>query len=236
MRTGEHIFTNMVRKFSGASPFFVSVVAVITVTAAIIICVITFGGSKINFKSEFYFVCYFVRDNIISADSLSDTVESYGGAGYVLKYAGKYYVTVSCYYTENDAKGVQQSLLRRGIECSVLSVETDEYHVNSYGSKANENLFLGNLNTLYSLSKLCYECANGLDTGEYNQAAAKGVLADVERSLNGLKSANSSNCFSGEIRRLLSECEAAKDGFIYSKNMRKLQIAIADTVINIDLY
>ena len=215
--------------------FFISVAVVITFTAAIIICSLAFGRAKINFASEFYFVCYSVEDNSISADAISDSVSNIGGAGYVLEYNGNYYVTVACYYSENDAERVRQSLMRRGLQCSVLAVETDKYSFKS-GIKSNENLFIGNLNTLHALSKLCYECANGLDTGAYNQAAAKAVLADVESGLNGLKNTNRDNCFSGEIRRLLAECGAAGKGYIYSKGMRKLQIAIADTVINIKLY
>lgn len=181
-------------------------------------------------------MCYTIRDNALSADAISDTVSSYGGAGYVLEYDGNYYVTVACYYTENEANRVRQNLLKRGLNCSVLCIKTDYYPIQSFGSQKKEQLYLGNLNTLYSLSELCYKCANGLDTGEYSQNSAKGVLKDVISGLNGLKEANNENCFWGEIRRLLAECEAVEDGFIYSKDMRKLQIAIADTVININLY
>ena len=217
------------------SPFFVSVTLVLAVTVAIIIGVISTGNAKIIFKSEYYFVCFATRDNALSADAISDTVSSYGGAGYVLEYDGKYFVTVACYYTEKEADKVRQTLLKRGLQCSVLEIETDEYSLQSAAAKRREKLFLGNLNTLNSLSRLCYECANGLDTGEYSQSAAKSVLRDVKSGLEGLRSANVENCFSGELRRLIAECEAIS-GYIMSKDMRKLQIAITDTVINIELY
>lgn len=218
------------------SPFSISVAAVVAATVGIIICALYWGSAKIVFETNYYFVCYAVRDNALSADAISDTVSSYGGAGYVLEYGGEYYVTVACYYTKNDAERVRQSLLRRGLNCSLLAVETDEYLLKSSNVRGREQLFKGNLNTLHSLSRLCYDCANGLDTGEYSQSAAKAVLDDVQSALNGLKLANKDNCFSKEIRRLIAECEAVGNGFIYSKDMRKLQIAIADTVINIDLY
>lgn len=217
------------------SPFVISVTLVIAVTVAIIIGVISAGSSKIKFESEYYFVCYTVRDNAVSADAISDTVSSYGGAGYVLEYDGDFYVTVACYYTESEANRVKQTLLTRGLKCSVLEVGRDEYTLQSAAAKRNEKLFLGNLNTLTSLSRMCYDCANGLDTGEYSQSAAKAVLKDVKSGLDGLRSANVENCFSGELRRLIAECEAIS-GYILSKDMRKLQIAIADTVINIQLY
>ena len=215
--------------------FFISVAAVLTVTAAVIICSATFSLAKIDFKAEFYFVCFSVEDNSISADAISSSVINLGGAGYVLEYGGEYFVTVACYYSENDAAHVRQNLLRRGLQCSVLSVEKDGYILKSR-TKSRKNLYSGNLTTLQSLSKLCYDCANGLDTGEYNQASAKAILTDVEIGLKGLKNANIDNCFSSEIKRLLAECEAADNGYIYSKALRKLQIAIADTLININLY
>lgn len=217
------------------SPFFVSVAAAVAATLVAIIFSVNFGKTKIVFEREFYFVCFSVKDNSVSAAAISDSVSNLGGAGYVLEYGGGYYITVSCYYTENDAESVRQSLLRRGLQCKVLAVETDEYIIKS-GSEKLKTLYLGNLNTLYSLSEMCYECANGLDGGKYTQASARNVLKDVESGLNGLKKANPSNCFSAETDRLLAECKVAGDGFIYSKAMRKLQIAIADTIINADLY
>lgn len=223
-------------RFKGISPFFVSVAIVLSVTAAIILSAICFGGSTIYFEAEYYFVCYSMRDNALSADAISDTVSSYGGAGYVLEYDGKYYITVACYYSENEANRVRQNLLKRGLNCSVLSIETNNYSIQSFEARSKEQLYIGNLNTLHSLSELCYKCANGLDTGEYGQSSAKSVLADVKSGLNGLKTANTKNCFYGEIRRLIAECEAFESGFLYSKDMRKLQIAIADTIININLY
>lgn len=217
-------------------PFYISVAAAVTLTLAVIICTASCGSAKINFKCAFYLVCYSVEDNSLSADAISDGVSGFGGAGYVFEYCGDFYVTVACYYKENDAVRVQRSLLRRGLQCFVLTAERDEYAPKSRLSGNRQAQYEGNLNTLFSLSKLCYDCANKLDTGEYNQASAKSVLADVEKSLKGLKTANSANCFYEELRRLSAECSAAGEGFVYSRNLRKLQTAIADTVINIDLY
>ena len=226
----------MERRADKNLPFFISVAAAVTLTVAVIICAASCNGKKIEFKSAFYLVCYSVEDNSLSADAISDGVEGFGGAGYVFEYGDGFYVTVACYYKENDAERVQKSLMRRGLQCFVLTAERKEYAPKSRLSKNKEAVYAGNLNTLFSLSKVCYECANKLDTGEYGQDAAKSVLADVKKSLNGLKLANSANCFSEELRRLSAECSAAGEGFVYSRNLRKLQIAIADTLINIELY
>ncbi|MDE6585802.1 MAG: hypothetical protein K2K80_03885 [Clostridia bacterium] len=217
------------------SAFFISVTAVITVTVAVIILSVSCSASKINFKTTFYFVCYAVNDNAVSASSMSDAVSSYGGAGYILEHGNGFYVTVACYYRESDAAAVCSGLKMRQLDCEVLEVTTEGYPLSSFGGK-NYNLYLGNLNTLLSLSTLAYNCANELDTGGYSQAEAKSVIADVESGLKGLLAANPDNCFTQPIRRLVAECGDARDGYIYSKNLRKLQIAIADVIININLY
>ena len=208
----------------GNRAFAISVAAVFAVTAAVIICAAASRGTALAFARDYYFVCYSIRDNAISADAISDTVTSYGGAGYVLEYGGNYYVTVACYYTENEAKTVKNSLLRRGLNCSVLTVTAGNYFVKSSVSKQRRELYEGNLNTLNSLS------------GEIDQASAAGVLKDVQSGLDGLKRANRSNCFTGGIDRLIAECNAAGAEYIFSKSMRKLQIAIADFIINVNIY
>lgn len=217
------------------APFLIAVAAAVLATILIIVAVICISSQTINFCVSYYFVCYRSEDNSVSASSVSSAVSSYGGAGYVLCYEGKYYVTVACYYNENDAETVCASLKRRELDCTVLTVETDEYRVNCFDSK-NNKLYLGNLNTLDYLSRLAYDCANGLDTGDYSQTAAKNLLSDVYSGLKGLKSSNVENCFTAEIDRLIVLCDALDDGYIYSKDVRNLQIAIVDAVINTELY
>lgn len=217
------------------SPFAISIFSAVAATCAAVVFAVNFGKVKIPFEREFFFVCFSVKDSAVSAAAVSDSVSNLGGAGYVLEYGGNYYITISCYYNGNDAENVRQSLLRRGMECSVLAVETNEYILKS-GKKELKALYSGNLNTLYSLSEMCYRCANGLDGGELGQTAAREILKAVKNGLDGLKKANVLNCFSKEIDRLSAECEAAGKGYIFSKSMRKLQIAIADTIINIDMY
>lgn len=217
------------------TPFIVAITAILTVT--VIICAFAFScnTATLEFEATFYFVCYKSEDNYLSASSISDAVSSYGGAGYILELDGEYYITVSCYYSESDALSVCDSLAKRELNCFVLKKETNEYSLPRSAEK-NSALYRGNLNTLTSLSSLSYTCANKLDTGEYSQADAKRVLSDILKGLKSLQSANAGNCFSNELRRLSTICEDAGSGIIYSKDLRKLQIAIADTVININLY
>lgn len=214
--------------------FFIAVSAVCAVTVLICVCAFAFSAGSLNFKAAFYFVCYRAPENSVSAGSLSETAASYGGAGYILYHGGDYYVTVSCYYSQNDADTVCASLKRRDLDCSVLKIETEKYKL-SNSAKKRAKLYEGNLNTMNSLSYLAYECANGLDTGEYNQSKAKSVINDLKSGLNGLLNANANNCFTGDLKALIDECDDKKDGYIYSKDMRYLQIAIADVIINATL-
>lgn len=219
---------------NNVSPFFVSMVAVIA--ASILICIFTISCSAntVTFETTFYFVYYANEENAISASSISGAVSSYGGAGYVLEYNGNYYVTVACYYNKNDAEKVCKSLKKRDLYCEIIEISTDKYTLSSTNPNTKQ-LYQGNLNTLQSLSALAYECANKLDTGEYGQNQAKSVISDIENGIKGLLSANADNCFSEKLRRLKAECNEAYEGYVYSKDLRKLQIAIADVIINIKL-
>lgn len=216
-------------------PLIVSASAAFVTTVIICVFAAFSAAQTLAFGAVYYFVCYSTEENSVSASSLSDAVSSYGGAGYVLCYDGKYYVTIACYYETNDAETVCASLKRRGLNCTALTVKTEEYKIRSFGAK-NKKLFLGNLNTLDSLTRIAYECANNLDTGDYSQTTAKSVLNDIYGTLCGLKGLNAENCFTSELDRLLLLCEDIGGGYIYSKDVRKLQIAVADTIINIELY
>lgn len=210
--------------------------AVIISTVIICISAISCSGGKITFETSFYFVCYRKSDNAVSAGSLSDTASSLGGAGYILYNKDSYYVTLSCYYTKDEADAVCSNLKKRDLDCTVLNIETNEYRLENQNAKNNQNLYIGNLNTLNSLSTLAYECANGLDTGEYSQSNAKQVLASIIDTLNGLKKNNENNCFTEIITSAIEECESVRGGYLYSKNMRYIQIALADRIINARLY
>lgn len=215
--------------------FVAAVCAVLTATAIICVSAVSCSSIKIEFCVDYYFVCYRVTDNSVSASSLSGTVASYGGAGYILHYDGNYYVTVACYYSDNDAQTVRASLERRDLTCSVLEVSIEEFRAGG-SAKRYADLYKGNLNTLNSLSIIAYECANGLDGGDYTQSKAKDVIAAIGSGLNGLYKNNPDNCFTDNLRYLIAECDDKSDGYVYSKDLRYLQIAITDAIINCELY
>lgn len=209
--------------------------AVILTTVIICFSAMSCSGGKLKFEKTFYFVYYRMSDNAVSASSLSDAVSSYGGAGYTFNHNKNYYVTFSCYYRDEEAQAVCSNLKKRDLECSVLKVEIKEYKLQNRNAKNNQKLYLGNLETMYSLSTLAYECANGLDTGDYSQAKAKLILSSIADTLNGLLKANENNCFTLNIKSLIDECERAGSGYLLSKNMRYVQIALTDKILHAEL-
>ncbi len=218
----------------GMNAQLIIVLGIILLTTVIIcFCAVSCSGESLTFEQTYYFVCYRMSDNAISAGSLSDTASSYGGAGYILKHKETYYVTLSCYYTEAEAEKVCSTLNNRDLQCTVLKIETNDYKLNN-SAKGNKELYLGNLNTLNSLSSLAYDCANGLDTGKYSQSNAKSILSSITDTLRGLLNNNPNNCFTEYIKNIISDCEKFS-GYLYSKNMRYIQIEIADTIINAQL-
>lgn len=217
------------KKYAG---FLTGVGGVILATVIICVCAFSAGGNEINFNASYYFVCYKQTDNAASAFSLSDTVASYGGAGYVLEYDGDYYVTVACYFNEADAKEVTNGLKYKDLNCSVLEAKTKSYKLRGANAKKKSELYLGNLNTLHSVSSLAYECANGLDTGDYDQNKAKEVFKAIKSGLNGLLDLNANNPFTEKLNYILAECENREKGFIHSGDMRYIQIAAIDGILN----
>ena len=211
-----------------------AVITAITIIIAIICCV-PFGGKKLNFSATFYYVVYDSPPDAQSVASVSSLVRSYGGAGYIIEHDKKYFVTVSCYYDKADATSVCASLVNSGLNCSVT--EASSQNLQLYGNAENyAEKYEGNLNTLLSLSKICYNLANSIDRREVDQSGAKTILNDVKRGLNGLKSQNVNNCFSTELDNLLCECDDVSYGYVFSYDVRRLQIAICDTILNVKLY
>lgn len=208
---------------------------VLALIIIIICCAVPSCGKQINFSATFYYVCYDAPRDAHSASSMSSIVHSYGGAGYIIESGGSYHVTVACYYSERDAQSVLVPLANKGLDCSVVAVEANDLRLKG-NAKNSAELYEGNLNTLLSLSRLCYDLANRLDGFSCTQTAAKTVLSDVQTGLESLSRLNSANCFTGELAALRAECTDVSHGFVLSRDVRRLQIAITDAIANINLY
>lgn len=213
------------------------IIGVCVAIAAIVLtcCLVPTAGKKLDFKATFYYVCYDSPKDSHSASSMSSAVQSYGGAGYVVCCNDKYYVTVSCYYKDTDAETVCAALKQKGLNCTVVKVEREDYKLKG-SAKKNAEKYQGNLNTLLSVSKICYNLANSLDAATQSQSGAKSVLADVKTDLNSLLRLNGANCFAEELSSLIAECDDVSEGIILAREVRRLQVAVCDSIINVKLY
>ncbi len=206
------------------------------VIVLIILCMtVPSCAGKLGFETTFYYVCYNSPPDAQSASSISTVVRSYGGAGYIIGYDGRYYVTVACYYDNNDAQSVVATLGKKGLGCSVVEVTAGDFELRG-SAKRNAEKYKGNLETLLSLSRLCYDLANSLDGYSVSQSSAKSVLGDVGSGLSGLAAINTANCFTEDIERLKAECSDAAAGYVFSYDVRRLQIAITDCITNVKIY
>lgn len=205
------------------------------ITAAIITGAALSSRKKLTFSAEFFYVCYDSPSDAASASSISSLVHSYGGAGYIIKNGRKFYVTVSCYYTESDAQSVIKTLSSKGLCCSVVTVKAGGYTLRGTALDGKVKKYDGNLNTLLQLSEICYDIANSLDDGSLSQQGAGSALEAVSTGLDSLVRQNVSNCFTNEIEALKAEYADASYGYIYSRDVRRLQIAFTDCIANVKL-
>lgn len=210
----------------------VAIIVIVAFTAAICLSAVACPAKKINFKAVFYVIYYSGAENEISVSALSETVESYGGAGYVLEYSDGFYVTVACYSDEQSAESVQAALKRRNLGCEILKAERTKYATKD---RKNAERYAGNLNTLVSLADMAYNCANSLDTGEFGQSKAKEIISAIKSGTEAIKNSEAGNPFSVCAETVSDICDEIKKGYIYSRELRFLQVAIADAILNIDL-
>lgn len=217
--------------------FAIALPAAITLgLAALIICsAVPSCAGTLDFSAAFYYVCYDSPTDSQSAASVSGVVHSYGGAGYIIENDGKYYVTISCYYGEDDALSVVKNLKNKGLSCTVIEAKREKISLPPSASKKAEQ-YKGTLNTLNSISQLCYNLANGMDNGTHSQTSAKSILSEVKTGLESLYRANKSDCFAEEISALIAECEDVSYGYVFSYDVRRLQIAVCDCIIHVRLY
>lgn len=229
------VFNRISSRLNPLARVLACICACVLILIIIICCAVPSCGKKLDFSATFYYVCYDAPRNVQSASSMSSIVHSYGGAGYIIESGGNYYVTVACYYTDREAQSVLKPLANKGLECSVVEVEAGDIKLKGRAQR-NADLYAGNMCTMLSLSRLCYDLANSLDEFAVTQSAAKTVLSDVQTGLDSLSRQNASNCFTGELSALRAECNDVSHGYVLSRDVRRLQVAITDAIANITLY
>lgn len=211
------------------------IAAIVCAIVAAIVIPLTSCAYRVDCGFAFYYVCYDCPTDAVSASSISSLVESYGGAGYIICEDGEYYVTVACYYDEKDAQSVASTLAKKQLDCKVISAERESFTLSS-ARRRYAKRHLSVLNLLLQTSYILYDLANAVDSLECDQLQAKAVLGDVQTTLEGLERDNRSGCFAEATAALVAECEDVNYGYILSRDVRRLQIAVCDAIINTEIY
>ena len=206
-------------------------VLLLSFTVAAVSC----SGESLSYTVTFYFVYCYEAGGEDEADSLADAVRSFGGAGYSLSYGGKYYIAASCYYSEISALSVCESLNRRGLSCGLLTAERESYSLTTSFARTNSQSLKGAINSLYGFGKVLYECAAALDTGG-SQSDAKSAVKDAQSVISALLRSDSLACFSPYLNYIYALCDdIVYGGYVYSRDVRYVQIASADCLLKVTL-
>lgn len=225
----------MLKQFKNFKLWAIILSVCVIAAVIVVVCINLFGGTKLNFTATFYYVCYQSPTDNSSMVSISDLVQSYGGAGYIATCNNQSYVTISCYYSQEDANTVCTQLNKKGLSCKVIKAQTPQRKL--FGkARENSKKYEGNLKTLYSISQTCYNLANSVDNLEVGQKGAKSVLYEIKGVLNGLATGNEGNCLKEEIDYLVTQCDDITYGYVFSYGIRRLQIAVCDCIVNANIY
>ena len=207
----------------------------LTLMLSFTLSAVSCSGESLSYTVTFYFVyCYEVGGDY-EADLLADAVQAFGGAGYSLSYGGKYYIAASCYYSETSALSVCESLNRRGLSCGILTAKRESYSLTTSSARANFQSLKGAIDSLYGFGKVLYECAAALDTGG-SQSEAKSAVKDAQSVISALLRSDSLTCFSPYLNYIYALCDdIVYGGYVYSRDVRYVQIASADCLLKVTL-
>jgi hypothetical protein len=198
-------------------------------------CAIASAFNKINCSLTCFFIYYSIEEDEVSASSISTLVTNLGGAGEIIECDGVYYITIACYYKQEEAKLISDNLSNSGVNCGILKRTLSSVKLRSGNAVNNRQKYEDNINALISIANICYEAANNMDIGKVAPDNALQIVNDIKSSLSGLYAQNAANCFADILKRLIAECNNICVGNIKSCDMRRLQIIVIDGVFNIKL-
>lgn len=193
------------------------------------------SDESIFYTATFYFVYCYEADGEDEAETLAGAVRSIGGAGYTLSYGGKYYIAASCYYSRTSALSVCESLNRRGLSCGILTAERESFSLTTSSARKNSQSLKGAIDSLYGFGKVLYECAASLDAGG-SQSEAKSAVRSAQSVISALLRSDSCACFSPYLNYIYALCsDMVYSGYVYSRDVRYVQIASVDCILKITL-
>ena len=204
---------------------FILIAAAVAVLVAFF-CLASCGGGVIKRRVRWY-VAY-------CEGYASHDVTAMGGAGYNLSYRGNDYVAAACFEFIGDAENYAAGMSDRGIECRVITCERLNFSLTTYNASQSSELYGTILDDLNEACRSAGEAAARAEGGG-GVAAAREAVADVNRGLTALLY-GAPGCFTAPLARLcFLAADCAYSDVLFIREVRFLQLAIADVLMNITL-
>lgn len=188
--------------------------------------------SRAAFSVRYHFVCYKSADDAHTAASVSSVVQSHGGAGYIVKTGDDYRVAAGCYYSAEDARKVCSALSDSGLACDAVEAGVDGYDL-PRDLAPHADAVLGAIRTLDQLGRIFYGAANGLDGGTMTADAALSLIADARSAAAAVAAGQRENALGEEAAYLVALMDDIGSARVTAREVRALQVAVCDAVLNV---
>lgn len=155
------------------------------------------------------------------AESIAISYRQKNAAGYIHKKNEKYYIIVSAYEKENDAKLVKDSLEQDNLQCEIIMLSFSDVSLQNVSSTTQEKIFLDSLNIFKKVFVDLYDISISLDTKVIDEIRAKidiiTIKARIEEKLQRINQGATSidgiyyQMIRNKYNELLLELESLKN-------------------------
>ena len=187
-------------------------------------------AERFEVQKTFYLLAVPIKEQSVSV-SVQD-VYTGGGAGYALNHGGKCYVVLSAYPTQAEAKTVQNLPQNKQKDMQIVALQVNTLYFNTKSERAVKESIQRGVRTLLNCIDILYQTANAIDTAQYTQRQAQGILREVHRTVSALQ-----KDAPWQIGELLlqagQKCMQTLQGIIYAKDVRYLQIHLCEGIYSL---
>lgn len=161
-------------------------IAVCVLLASVLSSAITVSGTSSNSSYdgfEIYAISVGSYTSKQAAQATEEDVMQRGGAGYIYKKNELYYVLVSAYERENDAKLVKENLAASNNACTIIKIEIAAPDLSKASSTSQAKAFLSALGEIKNSVLKLYDVSVALDTKAIDETKAKIQIIEIKGNL-----------------------------------------------------
>lgn len=189
-------------------------------------------GGSVDYERDFYFLTKECETSDVSVTV--GNVYLSGGAGYILTDGNKELVALACYPDSDVAQKICDDLTRKGNEVRILQKSAEKWTIRGKKALSAEGMTNCCLK-LDECERKLYASANSLEKGELTQSQAKLCLVGVISALGGARREEFPK-WSKRLDEIILRARECAEGIVLSKDVRYLQIALADMLIRAKEY